>query len=189
MAFARRGAIAVKNYVKMLATDYRDAFVLTGKAIAEKPGVFALQLAASGSFVYACARAPSEVDYEDELLESSHHLAVLSAMTRSPQATAYIGEISKARAQKRLEYLWLGPVSLMLLRPESRSVEAFWNEPGSLMRRLSALKEDFLDIGYFGKWRFIREAMVDFDINDASAPEIPLLRLRTPPEQNHHQQQ
>lgn len=155
---------AMWTQLKAAASDYAAVFSDMAATARQKPLRTAAKLTAVGSFAYVCSVAPSERDYLGRLAEAELDLIECGPLA-NPQALQQVRQLRQLVGQERMDYYHLGPVSLMVVRPEGRAVRTFSaTYHDTFWESLQHLQQQTVDVGFWHKWHRIEETMKDYDL-------------------------
>jgi hypothetical protein len=166
----------MNDYVRTIINDYKEVGKDTVRHMGENP--FKSTAYGVGMLVTLLAykRNPTHIDYIDERRRYTADL-IMCGSTYNRCFEAYLNELNKLEYTNRLNYRSCVLFSLILaddIDEQSTTYEkncAQLRNPNKYnvfnqLNRLLAFLSRVVDIGYFGKWRYLSKNSIDFDIDD-----------------------
>lgn len=172
MALRRAGAflyehtwVAGKTAAVETFRDYRDVFIQMAKNTRDYPIATFSKVIPTVGLGYLAWTAPERRDYVGRLVAAEDDFIECGgAFNRS--AYDFVQHRLHLEGEGRLGYMFLGPISIMYEQRCADQVALFDSTYASRRERLQWIRDHVLDVGYYGQWRWLKEALVDYDIED-----------------------
>jgi hypothetical protein len=126
-----------------------------------------------GGVAACCALAPSEMAFEESLLEASGSLLLLAPATRNRDSETFVQRLLWLRGRGRLRHVNLGLCSLVYEAPFDAQASLYQARCRYLQPRWVDFPGRVLDVGFVGRWWVLGSRMRDCDINDDEFLHLP----------------
>lgn len=146
--------------------DYYEVSKDLIKSVKTHPVRSVLGLFCFGAVVYSSRQVPSESSYYAELLDWSNELSLVSETQQNKVSKSHIDKSLHLYANKRLRYVNLGLVAMVMEIPVYPECKNYHNTCVHLQPRWWTFYDRIVDIGIYREWLVIQRKMVDYDIND-----------------------
>ncbi|EGD81668.1 hypothetical protein PTSG_02382 [Salpingoeca rosetta] len=161
---SRRMWQPLRREVTAIARDYKDVLVDMWKDVGERPMSAAIKAYAAGAVVWASNVAPDMLEYRQQLAEASNDLGEVSDFIRRKASFEHVAKRMDLIATERLDYVWAGPVSLILERDHEKHLKLFKATSTPWVQFIASLPSRVLDVGFNHRWLWLETAMIDYDI-------------------------
>ncbi len=159
----KQGRLAQVYY---LVKDYKAVFLSAFTYTRDKPLKVILQLTTLGLGSYAWNRNPNFTSYTDSLMESSNQLMQVSGLIRNRNSDSYVRDLTECFHQNRLRCRNFGIFTLIFKDNYGEECDLYDKNCYYMKPRWLSMKDQFVDIGFLGRWYQLEKAMIDFDINE-----------------------
>ena len=146
--------------------DYRAATMDVITDMKERPIKAGFYLTCLGLVGYAWTQNPDEESFEDNLVEASNDLLLLSNFTRNRDSDVYVQKLQELRNGGVLRYLNFGVCSVIWEDNFDKRVALYDAKCDYLKVSWRMLPDRIRDVGFLGRWYYISQAMEGYDINE-----------------------
>ena len=152
----------LRNAINDYVTVAKDVV----KYAKDKPVRFGFTVTGGAGCILMWRRNPDMDDYMSEVIEYSNEISQCSPATRSFEAQKYLERLLLSDSQHSLQYINLGLCSIVMERPVYKYCYNYSEVCPHLQSRWSTFRQRFVDIGFWNKWWFLQQNMIDFDVNE-----------------------
>ena len=157
----------IGQYFANIYNDYRTVAVEAAqdaKLHPFKTGVYFALLSVAGYFTKT---NPTKRQFESELTECANDIAVVGEPVRSPHSDTHVQHLVCCTNAGLLRRTTFGIFSVMWIDNYDPAVDVY--EARCKLLKVGWLEwpERIVDIGVLGHWRWLEQAMIDYDINPA----------------------
>ncbi|UMM34604.1 hypothetical protein L5515_007604 [Caenorhabditis briggsae] len=149
--FFQRTGTSIKEYFQRMGNDYATVARETAAGAKERPLKAGIVLSGLGFLTYAYRTNPTELEMLDYLCERRQQMVLVPNTEHNPTTTKELVSRDFLLSQKRLHHYNLWFFSLL----DSNLKDWPWTE----------LWRNIVDVGALGKWYWMDNAFVDYDIN------------------------
>lgn len=155
----------IGTYFKNIIDDYRDVAKETVKDMKEKPVKSGAYISLITASLVLWKTNPGETEYHSRLTESVTDLMLVGERIRNPKSEAVINQLASYANDGRLRCYNIGICSLMCLKSHGPEVKLYSANCKYVQPHWTEFYKTIVDVGVFGKWVKLEEAMKDFDVN------------------------
>ena len=159
------------NYLKVVYGDYKTVVKETGEDIKEHPLKTGIYLSILSVVGYLWKNNPSERSFRVELLEHMNDLLLVGDLIRNPRSDSHMQRLMWCYNNGQMRRMNLGVCSFMWQDNFPEEVDLFEAQCKPIMVGWLEFKDRILDIGVAGRWLWLNEAMIDYDINSDEWPD------------------
>lgn len=165
--FIRRPSIFVYNYAKQFASDYRDAFIETGKKMIEHPIKTIFYTSNIYLLFYAYHTMPTFNSYKNNLIEFRQQQLLTSSLIRNQSIELYMDTIEQLLAREQIHFVDCYLFSLIIYRSQHNTNENSYRFYENISSYLHLKRNSrIIDIGIFNRWFCLKRQMNKADIVD-----------------------
>jgi len=146
--------------------DYYEVFTDIIKSAREHRFRSIVGLIGVGAAVYSNKKVPDELNFQAELLDSANELSLVTETEQNRISKAYVERTLDLYSHKRLKYVNLGLVALIMELPAYPDLKSYQQTCTHLQPRWWTFYQRIIDIGVYGRWVVLQRKMIDYDIND-----------------------
>ena len=146
--------------------DYYEVFTDIFKSARERRLRSMVGLIGAGAVVYLTKKVPDELSFHAELLDSANELSLVNETEQNRISKAYIEKTLDLYSHKRLKYVSLGVVAVILELPAYPDLKSYQQTCTHLQPRWWTFYQRIIDVGVYGRWVVLQQKMIDYDIND-----------------------
>ena len=153
------------DYFKNILDDYKTVAIETVTDMKARPVKSSFYISLITGAVVLIKTRPTETDFDTQLIDHSQDLMLVSDMIRNPGSESFVKKVSTLKSEGRLKYVNL--LVCALLRETNYSSELGIYEANCkyIKPHWTEFHKTIVDVGLFGKWFNLNEAMKDYDIN------------------------
>eukprot|EP01147_Barroeca_monosierra_P010250 gene10250-2406_t len=161
----------LKNKLQPIVRDYTDVLMEMGKDIRSHPFSSLSKLSVIGAFFWSANVAPDMQSYEDQVTIANADIGEVSESERRKSSFDHVARRAELLSQDRLDFMWLGPISLVVEREYPRSLKLFRaTHSTAWFDSLLSFPRHIADVGFNKNWFMLQLAMVDYDISEELSP-------------------
>ncbi|XP_045157462.2 mitochondrial import inner membrane translocase subunit Tim29-like [Mercenaria mercenaria] len=155
----------IVGYFRNILNDYKDVAVETAKDMRERPIKSGIYVSLITTTVVLCKTNPGEKEYHSRLTESVTDLMLVGERIRNPKSESAVNRLASYANDGRLRCYNIGICSLMCLKSHGPDVKLYSANCKYVKPHWTEFYKTIVDVGVFGKWIKLEEAMKDFDTN------------------------
>ena len=146
-----------------------------------RPIKSAIYLSILGTGFYFTKQNPSESTFHRQLVDYNNELLLLGDAIRNPRSDHHVETVTRWHNQGRLRRFTFIVFSVMWLDNFDRCVDVYEARAPSLKVRWRDMPSRVVDVGVLGRWWWLDDAMLDYDINPEEWGETqPVRRWQLP---------
>ena len=162
----------IGNYFKRILDDY----VAVGQEILQdmkaRPIKSSIYIGLIGTSLYFAKRNPSEASFQEQLVNNSNDLLLLSDLIRNPSSDSHIQKLVRANNEGTLRRFSFGVCSIIWMDNFGKEVDVYEAHCKPLkVGWVEMMTDRVVDVGILDRWIYMDDAMIDFDINPEEWPE------------------
>lgn len=163
----RRPSAVIYKYAKQFASDYRDAFIETGKKMIERPIKTIFYTSNIYLLFHAYQTMPSFNSYQNSLIEFRQQQLLTSSLNRNKQIEIYMNTIEQLLARDQIHFVDCYLFSLIIYRSQHRTNDNSFKFYENICSYLHLKRNArIIDIGIFNRWFSLKRQMRKADIFD-----------------------
>ncbi|XP_071486546.1 mitochondrial import inner membrane translocase subunit Tim29-like [Diadema setosum] len=155
----------ISDYVQNMYRDYKSATLDIFSDMKERPIKAGFYITSLGLIGYTWRQNPSEEGFDQELVEASNDLLLLSNFTRNPDSDRHVQKLLLLRNNGVLRYMNLGVCSIVWEDNFDKRVSSFDATCKHLKVSWREFPDRIRDVGFMGRWFYLSKAMEDYDVN------------------------
>ncbi|XP_015472345.1 mitochondrial import inner membrane translocase subunit Tim29-like, partial [Parus major] len=160
------------RWFRAVLQDYSSSLREAAASARRRPLLSAAALGALGLGAGLASSVPDRDSLESAAVAAATALGKLPEASRSPRAERHVLRLLKLRERGRLRVLNLGVVAVAGADPHGRDPALYSARCPHLRPRLWQLGAP-LDVGFWGRWWLLEEALRDSDINEEEFGHLP----------------
>lgn len=145
--------------------DYRAVAIDTLEDMKARPIKSSVYISLITTAVALLKTNPGEREFHSRLTEHVTELTLVGDRIRNPKSEATVNQLAQYANDGRLKCYNIGFCTLMCLQSYSSEVNVYSAHCKYTEPHWMEFHKTIIDVGVFGRWRKLEEAMKDFDIN------------------------
>jgi len=155
------------QYFGNIYNDYRTVAVEATQDAKQHPFKTSAYFASLSVAAYFIKTNPTKQQFESQVTECSNDIAVVGEPIRNPDSDKHIQHLTCCANAGLLRRTTFGLFSVMWTDNYDSSVDVYEARCKLLKVSWAQWPERIVDIGILGRWRWLEQAMIDYDINPA----------------------
>lgn len=154
-----------KDNVAMAIRDYKTVFQEIGADVWARPIAATAKLCLVAGLAHVATETPSEEEFRSKVVEANFDLMLLPRSLRNPASYEHVKKIADLQGEGRIRYTNLVFGSLITSSAYSPKAMLFEAKHQSFQTWVLGFRERIVDVGFYGHYWLLEQAMVDFDVN------------------------